>query len=79
LRKAIPSLDGLWLGRALLLLGESIYRQPQTGRVFDVNQGVLQAKESLEMLQRASDILTAQGDESAAYCERLIKEVKTNL
>jgi CHAT domain-containing protein len=79
LRKAVPSLDGLWLGRALLLLGESIYRQPQTGRMFNVEQSVLQAKESLETLQRAFDVLTAQGDDSAAYCEQLIEEVKTNL
>jgi CHAT domain-containing protein len=76
LRTAIPSLDGLWLGRALLLLGDATYQQPQTGVLFDVDKHQAQSVEALEILKRAHEILTAQGDESVEYCKNLIQEIK---
>lgn len=76
LRTAIPSLDGLWLGRALLMLGDATYRQPQTGKLFDVYKQQAQSAEALEILQRALEVLTAQGDDSVEYCKSLIKEIK---
>jgi len=77
LRKAIPALDGQWLGRALLMLGDSIYRQPQAGLLFDVEKAHQQAAEALEVLTRAQELLTAYGDaQSAQYCAGLIATIK---
>ncbi len=76
LNTAIPALDGQWLGRALLLLGDATYRQPQTGLLFDVDKHQAQAAEALETLNRALEILTAQKDDSAEYCKSLILEIK---
>ena len=79
LRTAIPSLDGQWLGRALLLLGDAIYHQPQTGRLFDVYKHQAQCEEALETLTRALPLLTAHGDEMSDYCKDLIREIKTEM
>ncbi len=80
LHEAIPSLDGIWLGRALLMLGDCLYRQPQKGRLFDVEKSIQQLKEALKMLNQARDILNAQGDQEwEAYCATLIKSIENDL
>ena len=80
LREAIATLDGLWLGRALLLLGDSLYRQPTQRPLFDFAYWRQQAEEALGTLDRAYKILEAQGDtEATSYCVSLIKKIKSEL
>lgn len=80
LREAIPTLDGLWLGRALLLLGDSLYRLPMQKRLFDLEYSRRQAEEALRTLNRAYEILEAQGDkEASSHCVDLIKTIKSEL
>lgn len=80
LQEAIPALDGLWLGRGLLLLGDCLYRQAQTGEFFDVELAERQAREALKTLNMAHDILQAQDDtELTNYCMTLIKTIEDEL
>lgn len=81
LREGIPTLDGLWLGRALLLLGDCLYRHfPQKGAILDFKRRQQQVEEASGALDRAYYILEAQGDtEAAGYCLTLIKSIKSEL
>jgi CHAT domain-containing protein len=81
LRESIPKLDGLWLGRALLLLGDSLYRNHDERFLFDLEGYRRQLEEALQSVTRARDILESQGGEDQAvhYCGELMRSIRNTL
>jgi hypothetical protein len=62
LEEAVVDLDGQWLGRALLLLGETRMRQGEVD-------------EGRRRLETARDVLEAHSHEDARYAEALLEEI----
>ncbi len=79
LREAEGQADGLWLGRALLLWGDCLFRDPPQSALFNIEAYRKQMEEALDKLKRAHPILQAHNDGTAGYCANLIETINRNL
>ena len=81
LEKAIQSLDGIWLGRALLLLGDSLNRSPDFETIINPSKAKGHLQKSLKYLNQAYDLLSAEGEDNATltYCKELSDSISKEL
>jgi len=71
---AVPALEGRYLGRALLLRGDALFRR--SASVGTSSSAAADRKTALRELKRALPILEAQGDlAETTYCSELIRSI----
>jgi hypothetical protein len=63
LEAAVKHLDGLWLGRAFLLLSDSLYRVPDMAAIFEPKKAMERLDRALAVCNQAYDILLAKAEE----------------
>jgi CHAT domain-containing protein len=81
LEKAIQNLDGMWLGRALLLLGDSLNRSADFETIINPSKAKKHLQKSLKYLNQAYDLLSAEGEDNATltYCKELSDSISKEL
>jgi CHAT domain-containing protein len=81
IEEAMGHLDGLWLGRAMLILGDSIYRMSEHTVIFDALKSRQRLERALKFLDQAYDLLLAEGAEKEmiSYCKSLAGTIRKDL
>jgi len=81
LETATKSLDGLWLGRAMLLMGDSMYRNSGFDEILNPQKAGKRLEQSLKYLKNAFELLSAGGEDKSmiSHCKSLAESISKEL